>query len=304
MMMQYSIPFFANEEEKRAFVLKADHGMEEQLEHAAEQLLQVPRLQILGLTGPTCSGKTTAAAKLNEVFTKNGHRVHIISLDDFYFDKSYLHERAEKDPIVKIDYDSEDTIDTQRLATEAERLMLGKEAEIPRFNFRTGQREGITRIEPRAGDLFLFEGIQILYPKVRKCLEKGVYKSIYIAPQSTLTMKEQLFEPNELRLMRRIVRDYHFRAAAPEFTMYLWESVRENVEKNIFPYVHECSVRIDSTLPYEIGMLRPYLESILSAVPKESNEYELAQNILQKTQDVQPISKEYLTEKSLYKEFI
>lgn len=303
-MMQYSIPFFVNEEEKRSFVQQADHAMEARLEQVATQLLHIPDLHILGLTGPTCSGKTTAAAKLNEVFSKSGHRVHIISLDDFYYDKAYLNERAKNDPIIKIDYDSEETIDTQRLAKEAERLMLGREAEIPRFNFRTGQREGFTRIEPREGDLFLFEGIQILYPKVRKCLEKGNYRSIYIAPQSALIAEHNRFEPNELRLMRRIVRDYHFRAAAPEFTMYLWESVRENEEKNIFPYVHECSVKIDSTMPYEIGMLRPYLESILATVPNKDREYELAQNILQKVQHIQPISKEYLTEKSLYKEFI
>ncbi len=303
-MMQYSIPFLSTEEEKREFVRNADLRMEKQLEQVASRLLQAPEIRILGLTGPSCSGKTTAAAKLNEIFSKNGHRVHIISLDDFYYDKWALNEWAEKDPLVKIDYDSEKTIDTQRLALEAERLMLGKEAEIPRFNFRTGQREGITRIEPRAGDLFLFEGIQVLYPKVRSCLEKGGYRSIYIAPQSELILNERRFEPNELRLMRRIVRDFLFRAATPEFTVYLWESVRENEEKNIFPYVRECSVSIDSTLPYEIGMLRPYLERILCTAPKEEATLRIFQSILQKTQDVQPLSPKYLTEKSLYKEFI
>lgn len=303
-MMQYSIPFFSTEEEKKAFVRNADLCMEQQLEQVAEQLLQAPEIRILGLTGPSCSGKTTAAAKLNECFSQNGHRVHIISLDDFYYDKADLNEWAKKDPLMKLDYDSEKTIDTQRLAQEAGKLMLGREAEIPRFNFRTGQREGITRIEPREGDLFLFEGIQVLYPKVRRCLEQGGYRSIYIAPQSELLLKEQRFEPNELRLMRRIVRDYLFRAASPEFTVSLWESVRENEEKNIFPYVRECSVCIDSTMVYEIGMLRPYLERILGPASREGDAPPIFQSILQKTQAVQPLSKEYLTEKSLYKEFI
>lgn len=304
LMMQYSIPFFSTEEEKRDFVRNADLRMEARLEQAAEQLLQTPDIRIFGLTGPSCSGKTTAAAKLNDVFSRNGHRVHIISLDDFYYDKASLNELAQNDPLVEIDYDSEKTIDTQRLARETERLLLCREAEIPRFNFRTGQREGVTRIEPREGDLFLFEGIQVLYPKVRACLEKGGFRSIYIAPQTALTCGEQRFEPNELRLMRRIVRDSLFRAAAPEFTVYLWESVRENEEKNIFPYVKECSVSIDSTLPYEVGMLRPYLERILCTEPKDASAQQIFQTILQKIQDVQPLSKHDLTEKSLYKEFI
>ena len=107
-----------------------------------------------------------------------------------------------------------------------------------------------------------------------------------------------------LRLMRRIVRDYRHRSADAEFTFFLWQGVRENEEKAIFPFRHLCREQIDSTLPYEVGMLKPYLFPLLNAYRQDALFYDEAKALQKKLDNVQPIPAAYLTKNSLYKEFI
>lgn len=292
------------EESMRELVLQSDRNLEKRMEEVADQISKLPDLRLIGLTGPTCSGKTTTARLLTEVFEKCGRRVHVVSIDDFYYDKEFLHKRAAEDPNVEIDYDSEETIDVDLLAEKAESLLACRETRMPKFDFHSGSRvQGVT-VTPRPDDVFLFEGIQILYPGVDAILRKQNYRSIYIRPASSIQIGNEIFDPNELRLMRRLVRDYLYRSTDPEFTFYVWQSVRDNEEKSIFPHSHTCNYFIDSTMPYEVGMLKPYLERILEKVSKDSKFYDEAREVLRQLQQVQSIPSSYMTPNSLYKEFI
>ncbi len=300
-----SMPPLSTEEEKRAFVQSCDKDFEARLASLAERIASGNELQFIGLTGPTCSGKTTAAHKLTEALKEHGHRVHVVSIDDFYYDKSYLTARAEKDESIEIDYDSEETIDISLLEEKTKALLLGKETEMPRFDFQTGLRCKGKIITPRKGDVFLFEGIQILYPRVHRILGQGAYQSVYIAPMSAIEAGGKQFSPNRIRLMRRLVRDSIYRSSDASFTLYLWQSVRENEEKSIFPNAHLCNSFLDSTCAYELGMLKPYLERLLKdSLKKDGRELDAAQTILLELADIEPISSDYITPNSLYKEFI
>ena len=292
------------DEEWKAFVEQCDDDLEQRMDAVARELASVPGLTFLGLTGPTCAGKTTTARKLTECFEDYGHRVHVISIDDFYFDKHILERRAELDPDIEIDYDSEDTIDIDLLREKVEDLLAYRETHLPRFDFHSGLRCTGTIITPQKGDVFLFEGIQILYPKVYAILKQGVYRSIYICPQSEIVQGGELFNSNEIRLMRRVVRDSIHRSAKAAFTLYLWQSVRANEDKSIFPYVHLCDYNIDSTMPYEIGMLKPYLEDLLSDFPPEDHFAPDAKAILDQLKHIPTVPVEYIRPNSLYKEFI
>lgn len=303
-MNRISVALPRNEDELRTFVKTCDARFERLLDRVVRAVAKTPELKLIGLTGPTCSGKTTAAKKLTDYLETHGHRVHVISVDDFYFDKEYLNRRAEADPNIEIDYDSESTIDAELLAEKAESLLGGYETAMPRFDFQSGKRVPGETICPQEDDVFLFEGIQILYPSVHQILRRETYKSIYICPSSELEVDGTVFVPNELRLMRRLVRDYYRRASQPDFTFYLWESVRANEEKSIFPYAHQCNEFIDSTMAYEIGMLKPHLQKILSTVARESPYYNKAQDILKKIARSKNVPADYMTPNSLYKEFI
>ena len=303
-MKHYTVQQRNTAGEQQAFVTQSDRCFEKQMDAVAEAVAAIEGLKLLGLTGPTCAGKTTAAKKMTDCLEEHGHRVHVISIDDFYYDKSVLQLRAENDPDIEIDYDSEETIDIALLEEKTASLLHGDETRMPRFDFRSGIRtEGVT-LTPQPDDVFLFEGIQILYPKVDRILQGDSYRSIYICPASAIEIGGECFLPNEIRLMRRLVRDHRYRASDPAFTLYLWQSVRENEEKHIFPNANTCHFYIDSTMPYEIGMLRPYLEEILPTVPTESPFHGQAQNMLARLQNILPIASSYMTENSLYKEFI
>lgn len=303
-MKHYTVQQNNTPDAQQAFVTHCDLQFERQMDAVAEAVAATEGLKLLGLTGPTCAGKTTAAKKLTSCLEEHGHRVHVISIDDFYYDKSVLQLRAENDPEIEIDYDSEETIDIALLEEKTASLLRGDETKMPRFDFRSGLRtEGVT-LTPAPDDVFLFEGIQILYPKVDRILQGDSYRSIYICPASAIDVGGECFAPNEIRLMRRLVRDHRYRASDPAFTLYLWQSVRENEEKNIFPNANACHFCIDSTMPYEIGMLKPYLEELLFTVPNASPFYEDAQNLLARLQGILPIPSSYMTENSLYKEFI
>ena len=292
-------------DKQRVFVEQEDARLEKDMLEVARRVSRAPKLKLLGLTGPTCSGKTTAANKLTDYLERHGHRVHVISIDDFYYDIEILHQKADADPDVEIDYDSEDTIDVDLLAEKAKSLLSCKTTKMPRFDFKTGKRTQGKIISPTPSDVFLFEGIQTLYPKVNAILECDAYQSIYISPASALSVEGMVFEPNEIRLMRRLVRDFRYRASEPTFTFYLWQSVRANEEKSIFPNASRCHHFIDSTMPYELGMLKPYLTDLLGRVTKrDGSAFDSAQAILQKLAGVEEIPSEYMTAHSLYKEFI
>lgn len=304
-MKHYTVPPLKTDAARRQFVKECDLLLEQRMQDAIRSLEALEDLRFFGLTGPTCSGKTTAAFTITRLLEARGRAVHVISLDDFYYDKEYLHRRAEADPDIEIDYDSEQTIDVSLLSEQAENLYRGLETHIPHFDFKSGMRKGEAVIRPKENDVFLFEGIQTLYPNVSAILDRHhTYRSLAICPTSSIEVGGSLFEPNEIRLYRRLVRDFRHRATSPEFTFYLWQSVRANEEKNIFPNLGTCHATIDSALPYEIGMLKPYLVPLLQAIPSENAFYGTAQGILKKLAYVQPIPSAYMTEQSLYKEFI
>ena len=296
-----------NAEEARAFVHSCDKSFYNRLCDVCEQIVEND-LSVIGLTGPSCSGKTTMANILTGRLEKNGKQVHVISLDDFFYEVDVLHRMSDDG---EIDYDSPDTIDIETLTETVDAIFRYGEVQLPRFDFLTGKREKGEKICAGPDDRFIFEGIQVLYPEVSRLLSKyDSYKCIYIAPKSEICVGGRVFKPNHIRLLRRLVRDFNFRGASADFSLYLWESVRKNEEKNIFPHIDKCDYFIDSTLGYDINMLAPYLERILSmphsgrGAISEAEYRQEADKILVEISDVVPMEKSYLSDGSLYREFI
>jgi len=260
-------------------------------------------LRIVRLFGPTCSGKTTAADILISLFEKFGKKAHVVSIDDFFFGRDDLIRRSKEKGIDGIDYDSPDTIDCDALRVFAREIFESDEVHCPIFDFKQGKRVGYRSLEIDDDDIFIFEGIQANYPNVTSMLSEHGSASIYIAVQSPLKIAGECFEPNEIRFMRRLVRDYHFRSSKPEFTFMLWESVRENEEKNIFPFANS-DYSVDSMMEYEIGILKPYLCDIIAEMDKSDEHYPKALEILERIAGVEEISSELILDGMLYREFV
>ncbi len=302
--MMQALMSFVNESEALKFVKKCESDFEERLTAAVERVCEHKDVRLISLSGPTCSGKTTAARKLTRYIEAQGKKVHVVSIDDFYYDREVLLARANNDPEVEIDYDSEETIDLDELRRCIEQVFTDEPTQVPKFDFLTGRRSGYVTIDADENDMFIFEGIQAVYPSVTALFKKFSYKSLYISVESELEVAGRCFSTDEIRLMRRLVRDYNFRGATPEFTLYLWESVRANEELSIFPYAVDCDYYINSTMPYELNMLAPFLRNILPTVPADDEYRVQAETILSKLEGIEPLSAKLLNEDSLYYEFL
>lgn len=295
---------FANDAEMRAYVDRCEAAFEAQLNAACDAVCAVEGLKLIGLSGPTCSGKTTTANKLIANLSRHGRKVHIISIDDFYFDRAVLAKRAEAAG-KEIDYDSIDTIDLPALREVVREIFTDEKTVVPRYDFKTGTRSGHIEYEYDDHDLFIFEGIQAIYPEIVDMLDDYCYRSIYICAESGIDIGAY-FSPTDIRFMRRMVRDYNFRAASPEFTYFLWESVRANEDLHIYPNAHKADIRINSTMAYELNMLLPYLMPLLRQIGPKSEYYSAARELMARLDacSIVPIPAAYMAGNSLYHEFL
>ncbi len=294
---------FKNEEEKRRLVLDSEAAFEARLDTAVCGIASDADLRIVTVSGPTCSGKTTASAKLEKELRLHGHRVHVISIDDFFLSRELLISRAERLGR-RLDFDSEETIDFDELRRTLGQIFEGGSVSVPCFDFVSGSRIGYRRVDTSDGDVFLLEGIQAIYPSVTALLREHSFTSVYISVGQEAICEGAFFRREEIRFLRRLVRDARFRAATPEFTFRLWETVRENELRNILPYAEGCDCKICSYLPYELHMIRPFAEELLREIGEESEHYGEARRLLEMLSCIPPISEQYLPEGSLFREFL
>ena len=285
------------------YIQKCDEEFEELLERAVSKLCEGGNVRVLGLTGPTCSGKTTAAKKLLRHLGDEERRVVTVSLDDFFKD-CFSREDLANTKVEELDFDSPDTLDTELLSRFVDEIFTKGRSKKPIFDFVSGTRSRWEEIECDGDDVLLFEGIQVLYPAVLSVIESHGGKVLAVRPESGIEIEGKRYEPDFIRLCRRLVRDANFRGASPDFTLALWGSVRRNEEENIFPYMDRCDVRIDTTLSYELNVLAPYLRRILAGVEWGSRYHKECLEILGLLEDVVGIESFVISNDSLYREFV
>ena len=294
---------FQNEEEKLQYVKACDADFEARLDDMMYKVCSEPDLHYLTLSGPTCSGKTTASRKLISEFNERGRQVKTISLDDFFRDRADLEAEAARENR-GVDFDSERALDLNALKAFIDALHNGKPAPLPKFEFVAGKRVSTEMFVPGENDIILFEGIQAIYPVFTDLIKGIPCFSLMINVEDSLTVGSTTLTPRTVRLMRRLVRDYRFRGADPEFSFLLWEGVTANEDKNILPFTDRAKLHINSLLGYEACMLKPYLDPLMQSVPKSSPYRQKAEELLAALEGIDTVSAEYLPENALYKEFI
>lgn len=290
---------FNSEQEKITFVNECERDFEHRLDEVSKKAIS-SNVTILLLSGPTCAGKTTTANKIIHDFHECGKNVTIISLDDFFKERTDGREVREDE---KIDYDSVDVLDLELLSDCIKHLRTGNTIKVPIFDFLSQKRVGFNEHKIDSDEIIIFEGIQAVYPEITSLFDTE-YKGIFINVNEDICINGEYFTKNEIRLIRRLVRDRKFRGATAEFTFYLWETVRENEEKNIFPNKDICEIQIDSFMGYELFLMKNYLINTLFEIDKESKYYEKAMKLLNKLSHLDEIDYEYIPKGSLYTEFL
>lgn len=293
---------FKTEQELETFILACEEAFFAQVDNIADKILSCGK-KFIALSGPTCSGKTTASDRICHAFLARGIRVKTVSIDDFYIDRNVLLERA-KAAGKPIDFDSPTTINLELLADFVHKLQQGEVAEMPHYSFVEGKCVSYTPVCGKDADYFLFEGIQAIYPNVLDILGKENVISLAIRPSTSIQIDGELFSSHELRFARRLVRDFRYRNASAEYTFYLWEGVRENEELHIMPYEDQVDFRIDSTMAYEPFVIRDYVLHYLSLVPEDNRYKDKAEDLTAKYQKIPSIDSKYVPDHSIFREFI
>lgn len=258
--------------------------------------------RIVLIAGPSSSGKTTTSKRLAIQLMTNLLKPRLISLDDYFVDR----DKTPRDDSGDYDYESLYALDLQLFNEHINRLLAGEEVELPHYNFETGQREYRgDRISLPEGSILLIEGIHGLNPELTAQIPDQMKYRVYVSALTTLSIDDHNWVPTtDNRLLRRIIRDHKYRGVSATDTIRRWPSVRRGEEKWIFPYQENADAMFNSSLLFELGVMKEYGESLLKSVPHDIPEYAEAYRLLTFLGYFQPIGDKLIPPTSLLREFL
>lgn len=299
MLLQWDLN---NKDLHKKYVELCDDDFERYFDGIVQNILAFNKVKILTISGPSSAGKTTTALKLASELQKYNIKAKIISMDNFYKNNSELPRKLNGKP----DFETIDGIDIELLINCLNEAVQYNKTKLPKFDFKTGKRkEEYNDFELGEQEMIIIEGIHGLNPKIINNLPGENIKSIYT------TIGEKVFLPNEIifsrrdiRFLRRLIRDYKYRGATPEFTFFLWESVRESEDLYIFPFENNAHIKINSIYAYELNVVKNQAVKLLSEIKSGSKYYDKSRELIDKLSHIIPIDEELVPSRSLIREFI
>lgn len=288
----------------RGFAEEADEEFQKKVTHAAKKIAEHrDQSHIILLSGPSGSGKTTTAMKIEEALDQLGIRTHTVSMDNYFM--SIDPETAPRNREGGIDYESPFCLDIDLLNRHFEMLDQGETIHVPKFEFARQMRSAINSSPLKLGkdDLAIFEGIHALNDVITGKKPKAF--KLYIAARSNITdgAEHIIFANAWIRLCRRIVRDAKFRGSDAAFTLKLWPNVRRGEKLYISPYRDSANVLFDTTLPYELSVLKSHIVPLLEAIPTAERP-DPVEEILRAFEQIEGMDDQYVAPNSLVREFI
>ena len=286
----------------REVVLVQEAHQERQIGEIAKQIADRKNTRFVLIAGPSSSGKTTFSHRLSIQLLANGLKPHPIAVDNYFVDR----EKTPRDKDGNYNFECLEAIDIEKFNEDMKALMDGKEVWLPVFDFKSGKRKYENHpTKLGAQDILVIEGIHCLNPKLTEMMEDESKFKIYISALTQLNVDEHNRIPTtDGRLIRRIVRDARTRGASAARTISMWPSVRRGEEENIFPFQEQADVMFNSSLLYELAVLKQYVEPLLFGVEKESEEFLEAKRLLKFFDYFVGIGSEYVPTNSLLREFI
>ena len=225
-----------------------------------------------------------------------------ISLDDYFLDR----ENTPIDENGDYDFESLYALDLELFNKDLSALLSGEEIDLPSFNFELGRREyrgKRLRLDPES--ILIMEGIHALNPELTSCIEDKYKYRIYVSALTSISLDDHNCIPTtDNRLLRRIIRDYKYRGTSAASTIARWSSVRRGEDKWIFPYQENADAMFNSSLLFELAVLKRYVLPILQEVPPTCPEYGEADRLLKFISYFLPIEDAEIPPTSLLREFL
>ena len=254
------------------------------------------------IAGPSSSGKTSFSYRLSTQLMAHGLKPHPIGLDNYYVDREF----CPKDENGNYDFECLESLDVEGFNKDMTKLLNGERVEIPTFNFVTGKREyngNFQKLGPN--DILVIEGIHGLNEKMSYTLPAESKYKVYISALTCLNIDEHNRIPTtDVRLLRRMVRDNRTRGTKASGTLAMWDSVRKGEEKYIFPFQESADAVFNSSLVYEISVLKQFAEPLLFGIEESDPNYHEAKRLLKFLDYFLGVTSEGLPNNSLIREFV
>jgi len=234
--------------------------------------------KVVLIAGPSSSGKTTFSQRLSIQLRVNGLMPHIISLDDYFKSGEFV----PTDEYGKPDYESFEYMDRDKLGADLTELLNGNTVHMPSFNFITGRPEYKGRyLTLNPEDVLILEGIHGLNEGLTETVPRSQKFKIFISALTQLNIDDHnRLATTDNRLIRRLVRDYRSRGMSAARTIAMWPSVQRGETKHIFPFQEGADALFNSSLVYEMCIIKQYVEPLLFKIDKSQPEYTEARRLI------------------------
>lgn len=275
-----------------------------QLENAMQLVMDNrSRSPVVLLAGPSGSSKTTSGRRLRDLLIRHHISAHLVSMDNYYlsWDTPSFPMTADG----QRNLEAPECLDIPLLNAHFAMLEAGEAIDVPIYSFPTSSRleDRSIHMDIAPGDVFIFEGIHALndmFTGQHPCACR-----LYVSPVSAFGADRQILcQPQQLRLMRRIVRDHQFRGATAEYSLELWPNVLASEKIYIEPHRAEAHGTIDTTLGYEVQALRPYILPLLQNLPSTIPSYDKVEHAIEMLRRITPLDSSFVPDDSILREFI
>ncbi len=275
---------------------------EKKIAEIAEKIGADRSKKFVMIAGPSSSGKTTFSHRLSVQLKAQGLIPHPIAADNYFVNRV----NSPKNPDGSYNFEVLESLDVEQFNKDMTELLAGETVEMPRYQFKTGEREYRgDYLKLGKDDILVIEGIHCLNDKLSYSLPKESKFRVYVSALTQLNIDEHNRIPTtDCRLIRRMVRDARTRGASAQDTIRMWPTVRHGEESYIFPFQESADVMFNSATVYELAVLKQFAEPLLFGIPRESPEYMEAKRLLKFLDYFLGVNSEFIPRNSIIREFI
>lgn len=283
-------------------ILLSESLHEKKIAELADNISKDRKVKVILIAGPSSSGKTTFAKRLGIQLRLNGLKPVTISVDNYFVER----EENPKDEYGNYDFECIEALDIKLFNEHLTKLLNGEEIEIPSFDFTTGHKRYNGETMKLADDeIMVIEGIHCLNDRLTSSIPKDQKYKIYISALTVLNIDYyNRISTTDTRLIRRIVRDHQFRGYSAKHTIKMWYSVNRGEERYIYPYQEEADSMFNSSLIYELGVLKDYALPLLKEIKNTEPEYAEATRLIRLLSYFDSVPQDAISKTSLIREFI
>ena len=284
-------------------VIMIDEALHEKnIANIADKIAKDKKIKMILIAGPSSSGKTTFAQRLGIQLRVNKIKPVTISVDNYFVER----QDTPRDENGDYNFECIEAIDLELFNNHLTRLLNGERVEMPQFDFLEGTKKYNGKyLQLKDDEVLVIEGIHCLNDRLTSSIPQDQKFKIYISALTVLNMdRYSKVSSTDVRLIRRIVRDYQFRGYSAEHTIDTWPSVTRGEVENIFPFQESADVIFNTSLIYELGVLKGIATPLLKEIPIDHPEHAEAQRLLGLLKYIRSIPASEVPTNSLLKEFV